>query len=160
VFSLQTILLDRNYGSVQSDIDAWGGRIEVGYGPVGVQYQRTHFEHPSTQESLSISYLHGLYRVSGSSVFELDLGIGQIELEGEGTNTGLSMTLPISIYLHPNVGIRIAPIWSSINNNEIDDYDASISYVRRYFSFALGYRETRSHLEKLHGPYVGMSYYY
>jgi hypothetical protein len=109
---------------------------------------------------MTVSYVHGLYRVSAGNVFEVDAGIGSITIKGEERNSGTSVTFPVNIYPHPNVNVRLVPTWSGINGNGIDDYDVSIAYVRKYFSLRLGYEWLEAGGDVLQGPYSGFSIFY
>jgi hypothetical protein len=151
---------DINYHLIHSDIDGFDGRVEVGYGPIGIQYRNTYFNEDSPEAHMNLSYVHGLYRVSGSRVFEIDAGIGAMMLKGESRNSGPSITFPINIYPHPNLNIRLVPTWSAINGNGIGDYDGSIAYVRKYFSLRLGYERIQTGDAVLKGPYAGVSLHY
>lgn len=151
---------DLAYQDMESGVDALDGRLEAGYGPAALQYRLTRMRQARTQERLDLSYVHGLYRISGSDVFEIGIGLGQIALEGEARNSGPSLTLPLNVYPLPEIGIRLVPTWSDINSNSIRDYDASVAYVQRYFSVRLGYREIQSYQERLRGPYAGISFHY
>jgi len=157
---LPFIRFDFAYQDLESDVDAFDGRVEAGYGPAAVQYRLTRMRQGSTQEHLKLSYAHGLYRISGSDAFEFALGLGQVVLEGEARSSGASFTVPLNIYPLPEIGIRLVPTWSDINGNTIRDYDASVAYVPPYFSLRLGYREITSHQETLRGPYAGVSFHY
>jgi hypothetical protein len=151
---------DFGYQDLESGVEAFAGRVEAGYGPVGLQYHLTHLRQGSTHEHLDLSYIHGLYRVSPSDAFEFGIGLGQVLLEGEARNSGASVTLPINIYPLREFSIRLVPTWSDINGNSIRDYDGSVAYVQKYFSVRVGYREVRSHQELLRGPYAGVSFHY
>lgn len=152
--------IDLGYQNTTTDIEAFDGRVEVGYGPIGLEYRKTLFQESSPKDTLSISYLHGLYRVSGSKNFEFNLGLGSIEIEGNNRNRGSSTTLPINIYPVSNLGIRLVPTWSWINGNPINDFDGSAAYIHQYFSFRLGYRRIESSNEVLRGPYAGIAFSY
>jgi len=157
---LPFLRVDLGYQSTTTDIEAFDGRIEAGYGPVGLEYRKTLFQESSPDDTLSISYLHGLYRVSGSKDFEFNVGLGSIEIEGNNRNKGTSATLPINIYPNTKLGIRFVPTWSWINGNPINDYDGSAAYIHKYFSFRVGYRRIESSNEVIRGPYAGISFSY
>lgn len=157
---LPFLRFDMNYQHMESGIDALDGRLEVGYGPFGVEYRRTRFTEEQPRDTMDLSYLRGLYRVSGSKHFEFGIGLGAVELQGNERNSGLSTALPINVYPHPDLGLRLAPSWSWINGNPINDLDGSVAYVRKYFSVRVGYRRIQSHGEVLRGPYAGASLHY
>lgn len=157
---LPFIRTDLNYHRVHSGIEGLDGRVEVGYGPFGLQYRTTRFEEDSSEDDMTLSYVHGLYRFSVKSAFEFDIGLGAVTLEGEDRNSGPSVTFPININPHPNVNIRLVPTWSDIHDNGIGDYDGSIAYVYKSFSLRLGYERVQTHDEVLQGPYAGISLQY
>jgi hypothetical protein len=80
---LPFVRIDFGYQDLESSVEAFAGRTEAGYGPVGLQYHLAHLRQGSTHEHLDLSYFHGLYRVSPSDAFEFGIGLGQILLEGE-----------------------------------------------------------------------------
>ena len=157
---LAFIRFDLAYQDLESDVDAWDGRVEAGYGPAAVQYRLSRMRQRGTHEHLNLSYVHGLYRISGSNAFEFGIGLGQVVLDGEARDSGASFTLPLNLYPLPEIGVRVVPAWSDINGNTIRDYDASVAYVQPYFSLRVGYREIKAQHETLRGPYAGISFHY
>jgi hypothetical protein len=158
--TLPFLRADLHYQYVNSHVAALDGRLELGYGPVGLQYRHTHYweRHPS--DSLGLSQIHGLFRVSGSRAFAVDLGFGAVILNGKDSNSGASVTLPICYYPWKNFGLRVRPTWSAIKGNVISDYDLSISYSIKFLSVEAGYRFNRVHDQRLDGPYIGLSFHY
>ncbi len=148
------------YHLIESDIEGVEGRIEAGYGPFGIQFRSIRFREDSPDDSLTLTYVHGLYRVSGSSAFEVDAGIGSVALQGESRNSGPSVTFPVTISPHPNVSLRFVPTWSNINGNDIADFCGSVSYVHKFISLSLGYERIEAAEEVLQGPFAGVSLYY
>ncbi|MBI5885563.1 MAG: hypothetical protein HZB85_03155 [Deltaproteobacteria bacterium] len=151
---------DINYQLVNSNVWGLDGRIEVGYGAVGLQFRQTHYEEKKPHDSLDIVNIHGLYRISFSKKFELDMGIGRISMSGKDENSGASVTSPMNFYPHENICIRFAPTWNWINGNQVSDYDGSIAYINEFYSIRAGYRRMKAGEEVLDGPYFGMSYHY
>lgn len=152
--------IDCNYNHMRQDIEAFSGRLEAGYGPLGLDYRRMHFDEDSPDDTMKISYAHVLYRFSCSPVFELDYGLGMVSLEGEKRNSGLSFTMPVNICAHPKISIRFVPTWNFINKNTLSNYDASIAYVFKYYSLRLGYEKFLSNGEVIQGPYAGFSIHF
>lgn len=157
---LPFLRLDLNYQYVESDIDGFDGRIEIGYGPFAFEHRKTRFRESAADDELTLKYVRGLYRVSGSNEFEFDIAFGSIALQRNNHNSGLSTGLVFNIYPHPNFGLRLAPSWSWINGNPINDLDGSVAYIHKYFSLRAGYRRLQSYDELLHGPYAGVSLFY
>jgi len=90
---------DVAYQLVESDVDAWDLRAELGYGPVAVQVRETHYDEDQPSDSLDLVQAHALLRMTIIEELELDLGIGALVVDGADTNAGFSGTIPI-VY-HP-----------------------------------------------------------
>ncbi len=151
---------DINYQHVSSDISGLDGRVEVGYGPYGLQVRQTHYKENETGDKLDITNIYALLRMSGSSAFEIDVGLGGCMLKGEESNSGSSLAYLINIYPYKHIGLRIAPTWNFINGHTVGDHEASIGYVNDYYSIRAGYRRMNVAGEVLDGPYLGLSFHY
>ena len=91
---LPLLRLDANHQNVQGDTRATDVRVETGYGPLGLQVRHTRFREDQPRDTLNLTYLHGLIRVSATPVFGLDLGLGAAWLDGRNRHDGFSATLP------------------------------------------------------------------
>ena len=151
---------DLNFQNVKPDITAIDGKVELGYGPFGFQFRRTHFKEKETRDRLDVDQYHGLFRISYKSYFELDFGIGELTLNGNDSNSGFSFTLPIKVQPTGWIGFYFLPAWSILNGNTISDYDISVPFTRRFFSVQIGYRWLKSPHESLDGPYLGGSIHF
>ncbi len=110
---------------------------------------------------LSLTYIHGLLRLSAGNHFEIDPGIGRIELDGTEGNSGFSCTLPVLVHPSKHLGFELRPTtWSKINGNSIRDIDVSILAGTNYMSIKVGYRALYTGAEELSGPYGGLSIRY
>jgi hypothetical protein len=156
---LPMLRLDLNRQHIDQNLSGSDFSIEGGFGPLALQYRETNFVEDSAT-NLRMSYLHGLFRMSVSPQFEMDLGLGEVTLTGKDQHSGMSFTIPISFYTVSKLQIRFTPTWSNIGSNEIRDYDASVAVIRKYFSVRLGYRKLQALHETLQGPYVGVSLHY
>lgn len=157
---LSMIRTDLNYQHIDSKVWGLDGRIEMGYGPFGLQYRQTHYAEKAPKDSMDLIQIHGLFRLSGSNMFETDIGLGGIILQGNEQNSGFSMTCPINLYPHKNIGFRLSPTWSWINDNLISDYDGSIAYINKFYSVRAGFRRNETNGSFLQGPYFGISFHY
>lgn len=152
--------LDASYQDVESDVIAWDTRLEAGYGPVGVQARRTHYEEEITGDDLETIQMHLLYRMSFVTRVEVDVGLGYLELNGNESASGASSTIPVKLRLLEYLGIEFHPIWSNINGNLIEDYDLSLTGGWRFLSVRAGYRWFTSGSSSLNGPHAGISFYW
>lgn len=157
---LPLLRLDANYQNVQGDTRATDVRIETGYGPLGLQARHTRFREDEPRDTLNLTYLHGLIRVSATPVFGLDLGLGAAWLDGRNRQDGFSATLPVAWRPHPRVEFRFAPAWSSIQDRWIRDHDISAALVVPYGSLRIGYRWVGVNGAMLKGPYAGFSVHF
>lgn len=149
------IRLDLGYRDVESDVEACEWLIQLGYGPFGFQFLQTYFWEDDPEDTLKINQIHGLGRLSISEYIELDLGLGASIM---ADHIGLSVTSPLLIYPWEMVGFEFRPVWSSINETPLNDYDLSLAL--RWYSISLltGYRWTMSPHDSLNGPKISLSF--
>ncbi len=145
---------------INSGVSGWDGRAELGYGALGLQLRQTRYAEKNTEDNLDITYVQGLFRLSGSRYFETCVGLGEIILVGQERNSGTSLVYALNIYPIKELEVRISPAWSTINDHRVSDYDGSIGYVRDYYSVRIGYRRMRAAEDVLAGPYFGAAFYY
>ena len=157
---LPFIRTDFQYQHVDSQLYGLDGRIEAGYGSWGLQFRHTHYEERKPDDSLGLTGIHGLFRVSWSEKLELGLGLGGILLDGDGEKGGFSATFPVNLYPHRRFSLRFAPAFSHINGNPLSDYDLSVGVVCQCFSLRSGYRWLTADSETINGPYIGVSIHY
>lgn len=157
---LPILRIDANFQNVQGDTRATDVRVETGYGPLGLQARYTRFREDEPRDTLDLTYVHGLIRVSATPLFGLDLGLGSAWLSGRAHNNGFSATLPIAYRPHPRVELRFAPAWSSIEDRWIRDHDLSAAFVLPYASLRVGYRWLGVNGATLKGPYAGISVHF
>jgi hypothetical protein len=146
-----------SYQDVESDVTAWDFRAEAGYGPFGVQVRQTRYDETEPADNLTITQMHGLYRMSFGSRFEVDIGMGVFVLDGNETNSSFSLTTPLLFHPTEFFGVEFRPAWTSVNGSSIGDYDLSILAGWQYVSLRAGYRWLRSEDESLDGPHMGLS---
>ncbi len=158
--SLPYARFDYGYQNVQGDIYANDYRLELGTGAFGIQARTTDYFEKTPKDKLSLSYIHGLLRLSFGDYFEIDPGIGKIKLEGNDANNGFSFTLPVLIHPSKNFGFECRPAWSLINGNSIRDIDFCVLAGTDYVSLKAGYRVIKTGDEELKGPYIGLSIRY
>lgn len=149
--------VDVLYQEVERDVTATDLTVLAGYGPIGVQMRRTVFSEEVPDDRLRVAEYHVLYRMSAGRTFEVDLGAGAMVLDGKAENSGFSLTLPLLWHPKDFFGIEFRPLWSTINENDIQDHDLSVLLGWRYCSLRAGYRWVRSPSESLDGPHIGVS---
>jgi len=145
--------VDTAYRSVARDIDCLDLRSELGYGPLGFQYNVSHFRESHPTDSLTVSEIYGLYRMSPSSKVEIDLGLGTMHVMGNGSTGMVSWTLPILIQSTDHFGVEFRPAWAE----RLNDYDLAMLYHTRHLSLKAGYRWMITPHDSLNGPYAGVS---
>jgi len=154
---IPVLRIDVTYQNAGSDITAWDYRFEAGYGPVGFQMRRTVYDENAPAASLEVFEYHALYRMSAGSKLEVDLGVGAMILNGLQSNNGYSVTVPILYHPTDFYGLEFRPVWSSINENDIQDFDLAVLFGWRYASVKAGYRWLRSPHQSLDGPEIGIA---
>jgi hypothetical protein len=154
---IPVLRLDVTYQHAESDITAWDYRFEAGYGPLGFQMRRTVYDEKVPAASLEVIEYHALYRMSAGSKLEVDLGAGAMILNGFQDNNGYSVTVPILYHPTNFYGFEFRPVWSSINENDIQDFDLAVLFGWRYASIKAGYRWLRSPHQSLDGPEFGIA---
>jgi hypothetical protein len=150
------VRLDFSFQDVESDVYAYDYRVEGGYGPLGLQFDQTHYRETIPGDELNLIRLYGLYRMSFGSNVEMDLGFGALTIDGDDYDSRFSFTTPILIYPSDHVGIELRPAWAA----NVSDYDVGLLATWRYSSIKVGYRWVKSPDESLNGPYVGLSVHY
>ncbi len=148
--------LDLNYLYNSSNLKAYDYRIEVGYAAVAMGYNQTRYIERKPSDSLTLSRIYGLYRMSIGPYLELDWGMGSLKVDGNQTRSYLYLTTPILIHASPKVGFEFRPSWA----DNLYDYDISILFKSTYTALKIGYRKLSSNVESLEGPYVGLSAHY
>jgi hypothetical protein len=152
--------LDVAYHHLDSGVSALDSRGEVGYGPVALSYQQTHYDEDDTTESLDLIHVHAIYRMTFSSRVELDAGYGLFSIRGEEDHSGGSLMMALLIYPLDRLGVEFRPTWAWIGGRATDTYDLGMFFRSRYGSLKGGYRWVLSPGETLNGPYVGMCFRY
>ena len=157
---LPMLRLDANHQNVQGDVRAGDFRLETGYGPLAVQARYTRFREDIPRDTLDLTYVHGLVRISATSTFGLDFGVGSAWLAGNERHNGFSGTVAMAWRPHERVELRFAPAWSSIQDRWIRDHDVSAALVMPYASLRVGYRWVAVNGATLKGPYAGISLHF
>jgi len=134
-------------------IDALDLRSEIGYGPVALQYNSSRYTERDPRDSMTISQIYGLYRMSFGSHVETDIGLGSLNIAGNDTTSRFSVAVPVLIYPNKHLGIEFRPAWA----DRVQDYDLAVVGTARFLSIKAGYRWVESPRVTLNGAYVGMS---
>jgi len=151
------IRLEGIYQGVESDVDAFDWRVEGGYGPLALEYRRTHYNEEDPSDELDVTQVFGLLRLWFGGEVEVDVGLGTVSIKGEEDNSAMAFTLPISYRPVEWCGVEFRPVWATLNGNETRDYDVGLSLGARYVCLRGGYRWMQSGAASLNGPYVGVS---
>jgi len=149
--------LNFSYEAVRfSDVDAFDGRFEGGYGPFGVQCRFTRFEEKTPDTRLDLSWLHGVLRESYTRYVEVGFAFGAVFLDGNSRESGFSFAIPIRIAPLRFASLEYRPTWGWINESTITDEDLSLCVGVRYVSLRAGYRWTKAQSLTLEGPTIGL----
>ncbi len=154
---LPFLRLDLLHQNVEGDVTALDSRFEAGSGSLAVEARRTVYREEQPSDNLEIGELHGLYRMSPNSDFEIDAGVGILSVKGNGTTSGLSITIPLRYHPAESFGLEFRPVWSSLKDNAIQDLEAAVLIGWRYASIKAGYRWMHSPHQSLDGPETGIS---
>jgi hypothetical protein len=154
------VRFDAAYQDVDSDVEAFDYRVQVGYGPVGVELHQTRYWEQQPPDSLDIYRVYGLYRLSIGNSLEVDVGLGAIVIDGAETNVGFSSTTPILFYPVDWLVAEFRPMWSDIQGSVTQEYGVALLLNWGYVALRGGYRWTHSPMESLDGPFVGFSVRY
>lgn len=143
-----------------SSVTANDLRIESGYGMWAAQARVTKYREQKPSDSLDLSQLSVLYRMSFGNKVGINIGLGKAYLSGNSEHSGFVWSFPF--YWHPSkhYGIEWKQSYINFNGNMLSDMDWSLLYNFQHASIALGYRSLESESADLSGPYLGFSLRY
>gem|GEM_PF-6089676 len=153
---LPFVRLDGTYQGVSSDVKALDYRMELGYGPAAIHFDQTRFKESNPDDTLKLTQIYALYRMSFGTMVEFDIGLGGASLAGTDTHRSFSWTLPLLLQPMDNVGIEFRPAWT----DRVSDYDIAVLLHYHYTSLKVGYRWLVSEGDALSGPYAGLSVHF
>ena len=149
--------LNFSYEGVRfSDVDAFDGHFEGGYGPFGAQYRFTRFEEKTSDTHLDLSWLHGVLRQSYTQYVEVGLAFGAVFLDGNTDESAFSFGIPIRVAPLKFASLEYRPTWGYLDESTIIDEDLVLTAGVRYVSLRAGYRWTKVHGVNLEGPTLGL----
>ncbi|UCH83886.1 MAG: hypothetical protein JSW50_15840 [Candidatus Latescibacterota bacterium] len=155
---LPFINFEIGYQDVEPNVEAVDARVELGYGPLAIQFRETHYEERNPFDRLDIIQWHVLYRMWYPRFFEIDIGLGSTIIHGDNTDSGFSLTLPIRVQPLWWACMQFRPSVSSINGNPINQLDVGISIGPRHMNIRAGYRWVTSGRVSLNGPFFGVAF--
>ncbi len=150
------VRLDLGYQRNDSRTKAHDYRFETGYGAIALAYSQTRYRERQPKDSLKLTRVYGLYRMSFGPHLEVDWGIGSLEVHGNEKKSYLYITTPILIHPYRRVGFEFRPSWAG----NVAEYDLSVLLKSTYMSTRFGYRKLSAGSESLQGPYIGLSVHY
>jgi hypothetical protein len=157
---LPFIRLDASYQAVESDVEAFDYRIQVGYGPIAFELNQTRYAEEEPSNQLDLYRLYGLFRLSYGNKIEVDLGLGGVVLQGNEKNSGFSTTLPILVHPCDWLIVEFRPMWSNMHGSDIEEYELGLLFNWDFAAIKTGYRWTHSPNESLDGLFIGLSIRY
>lgn len=152
--------LDYTKQFIEDDLRADSYRLEVGYGPLALEYFHTAYREDEPFAELDFKRVNGLLRMSFGDSVECDIGLGVLSMEGEGEYSGFSWSVPVLFHPTQYFGFEIRPSWAIINDNTISDFDAALVIGPRYLFLRAGYRWVKTGDLALEGGYLGLSLRY
>ncbi|TNC83624.1 MAG: hypothetical protein CSH37_13475 [Thalassolituus sp.] len=150
------IRFDLDIYTPSSTVSARDLRLETGYGAVAVGYGQSRLRERNPSDSLDISQVYGLYRMSLGSHFEVDFGVGSLKVDGEKNQSYSYVTTPILLHASKNVGVEYRP---SLAGN-LSSHDLSVQMKIDFASVKVGYKKLSTDTRSLNGPYIGIALYY
>lgn len=140
--------------SISGAIFALDNRVEAGYGPLAMMFEKYAFYDRASTLTFYRQML--LYRASTSKDFELDLGAGQTVMYGTLRTPLGSFSIPVKLRVADAVTIEFIPTWSGT----INDYETALHWGGKFASFKVGYRYLSSPDMNLKGPFAGLALYF
>ncbi|MDD4872302.1 MAG: hypothetical protein PHR77_17255 [Kiritimatiellae bacterium] len=147
--------VDASYQMVASSVDAFDYSIDGGYGPIGVRFNRTHFREKDPDDTMDLTRVYGLYRMSLGRMLEVDLGLGGFSIDDEDDNR-FSFTMPILIHPNKHLGFEFRPAWAG----NISEYDIGVFGGCKFVLLKAGYKWLSGPSQTMDGPYAGLSVHF
>ncbi|MEM6533422.1 MAG: hypothetical protein AAF654_12415 [Myxococcota bacterium] len=151
-----------------TDVDGRFVSAEAGWGPLAVSGQLARLD--DGEDTVDISYVHGLYRMSFGSAVEIGLGFGAGEFDIGDALSGFSFTTPFRVHPSRYWGLEFVPIWTDFTGASLEDYTIQALLGYDYASVTVGWRflETRIDIgggetergTLIDGPTIGVSLRY
>jgi len=104
--------------------------------------------------------VQGLFRVSPSRKFEIDLGVGGTVLAGDRMDRGWTLSLPVSYAPARWCALRWTPVVSFLGGDVLSDEELSLWWTHRYISAFAGWRWISAGNAQIDGPTAGISLSY
>lgn len=149
------VRFDATYQMVKSDVDSFDFAVDGGYGPAGIRFDRTRYREKNPNDTMDLTQVYGLYRMSFGDNVEIDLGFGGVSIKG-GDSGRFSFTMPVLIRPGDYLGVELRPVWAG----DISEYDVGLLLGGRYVSLRTGYRWLSGPTQTLDGPYAGLSVHF
>lgn len=148
-----------SYQEADGDVGAMHYRGEIGYGPLGLSFEKTRYNERRPRDAMDITRVHALYRMSLSNSVELDAGVGPVFLVGNGRHVGTSFTLPFRAHAASiPLGVEFQPTWSWLGGPAVSEYLFTMVLRSSFTSLRAGYRIATVGEESLSGPVIGVSF--
>jgi len=157
---LPIVRVDAYLHQASGNVSAKAIRVELGYGVFAFQFRRTVYEESNPKDKMTLTQLHGLYRMSFGNHVVMNWGLGTFELSGNETHKTLSMTFPVHVKVNSNWGWEVKPNYANFNGSTVWDVEGGILFTKKHLALNLGYRRLSSPEQIIHGPYVGASFFY
>lgn len=157
---LPYLALDSGYQWLGDDITAWDGRLELGYGLLGLESRYVRLNEPGAGDSLSMRWLHPLYRMSFSEYFELAIGLGVAGLHGQQSTSGLGFTNSWRIRTSDIVYLQGSSSSMLFEEGDASQITVEAAFAAPYGALRLGYRWYQAGSMTLSGPTLGLTLSY
>lgn len=155
---LPTLRLDGHMQNVRGDVVSYQGRIEVGRGPVGLQYKARTYVENNPEDRMYLNNLLAMYRMCFTNHFTLYYAFGNSQLLGNDTHHGTSFSIPMALSLSESWSVEVRPTYHFFDEVDIDEFDVMLLYrFHNNASWNVGYQELTSPGSTLVGYYSGIS---
>lgn len=142
------------------DMEVFDYRLELGYGPVAIYYNRTNYTEDASgtepKERLTMERSYVIYRMPLSQRLEAGFGLGAMTIDDAKIETEASLTVPVRMLLTEGVNAEFRYSWTET----LDDYDLAVSYTPGFVSLKLGYHWLQGPGSSLNGPYAGIAVHF
>jgi len=154
---LPNFRIDGYFSNMSSDISSRNIGVEVGHGLFALKVDNHQFRERNPEDDLELQSIHGLLRVSYSSAFEVDFGIGQTYIKGDDEHSKLSVTLPIKAKFNESISFELKPVWTVGRDQTLRELDYGVLFHKDGVGIKVGYQNFTAGSESLRGAYLGLS---
>ncbi len=152
---------DIAYQTVETDVYSVDNNFEMGWGPLAFKFRLSNYQELDPEDDLEVSQIYGVWRMTFTDQFEMDLAFGSMTFQGRRTNSGSAFSMPVYFYPVKHFGIEFTPVWGNIEETtNITMYDIALVFNMKFMAIKGGYRWFDTETESLDGAFTGISFFY